>query len=582
VWISVSVALSHTLATSTTQADAASAGKEPISAVPRSEQHEAATSGEQIPAITPQELVEFCVEREQKDRRRGAVQALQDLFAALRGERVERRAGQNLLLNGGFEEWNASRPRCWNRYVGENSVIDADPMNMKSGECGLRIDLLDGARGVTIEQSVVAAVSCRSFELAGWIRRAGRVTFQVTVYTGESDSDWKEVFKAEREPSGEQGSSTADWTREAVGIPYDSPPGTADPQFVDRVKVSLQVTGHGTLWFDDLQLTPITVREMVARAERSMKSAIEEGGGGHVMITPGAPTRYWFPSGRVLDASSKEPVEGASVGGAQTVPVGGDSNSVIGTEAGTYTNSAGFFELREPVTQQTLYISADGYHEKEIFFEDGEERDLTILLERMTSVGQSKKSGRGESSIYGGILVDNIPYTGLVTFYLQREGAKDVDSFLLSLTDGQYQIQGLPEGSYRSLVEVGKTSSGEKKFELREAESMPVDYRLDAEPPPPPGPPLPPKVWVAGHVRDARTGRPVEGATIADMGGRPGSVSNSRGFFMCMEQIQTKSGIWNFEVSKPGYKQMTGYVDFRTRPVRDGRVTVEVRLRPQE
>ena len=66
------------------------------------------------------------------------------------------------------------------------------------------------------------------------------------------------------------------------------------------------------------------------------------------------------------------------------------------------------------------------------------------------------------------------------------------------------------------------------------------------------------------------------------MSGRPRSVTNSRGFFMSMEQIETKVDMWGFEVRKPGYKQTTDYVDFRRTPVRDGRVTVEVRLRPQE
>ena len=92
------------------------------------------------------------------------------------------------------------------------------------------------------------------------------------------------------------------------------------------------------------------------------------------------------------------------------------------------------------------------------------------------------------------------------------------------------------------------------------------------------------KLWLAGHVRDAVSGQPVEGASVkaaATAGWSKESVTNSRGFFMIMQELETVMPGWALKVNKGGYKRGESFVNLGRVVAEDGRITVDVNLKPE-
>jgi len=473
------------------QRGAAPTRENPDSREVQSAQEQTPASSQLVPALAAEELIAFCLKEKQTERRETSVRAVQTVFEGLRGENVKRGTAPNLLLNGDFEEWNGANPRCWNWYKDEKSLVSADAPAAKSGERSLRIDLLQGAGKVTIEQTVVVGRPYQLVELAGWTKQTGNVTFEVTISSGAPDGAWEELLKAESEPPEERVPRKDDWAREVVGIPgvRESSDGSTQPY--QKIKVTLVVAGRGTLWLDDVSLTAISRPQAAKRRENWRKLAVQIGAASG-WENPQGPTRYWFPSGHVFDASSNQPIEAAWVAGPQAIPVGNTGAFSATDRTVASTDRSGFFEAREPVTAPAILIGAEGYEMQAVSFEEGKEKDLTALLQRDEPTQE--------------------------------------------------------EQSRRKALETQRVETPR------------------------------PKVWIAGYVRDAQTGKPVEGALIVPSPGGRRLETNSRGFFMIMDQVNL---VWEgvvFNAHKSGYKE--GSVEIRpdTTAVQDGRLIVNIDL----
>jgi len=530
---------------------------------------ESRAQAQPVPALNLEELIAFCAKSEQEEQRETAINAVQNLFESLRGEQVTHRTTQNLLLNSDFEEWNAERPRCWVCSADDNSAITPDLAGAKSGERSLRIDLREGAGKATIEQTVVVPRPCAVLNLSGYTRRTGSVTFEASLCAVKPDGTWRDLFRNESQLIEKQLSKAHEWMRDSINIPRMIPTRAPDRQRYERLKVSFLVRGRGTLWIDDVSLKPITEREAIREAQQALEQRLAKSGGFPAVIS-GAPLRYWFPSGHVFDALSNQPLEGATVFGAQLLPLG-NTNSYV-TEGGVTisTDRSGFFEMVEPVTQQALSVHANGYEDRAIAFGEGGEKNLTILLQPRTSVAQSKHIVRGESSVYGLVSLDNVPYTGLLQIAMYRAGGSNVDGYNLQSEDGQYRIGGLPGGSYRLWIRTAQGPSAHTEVTLRDQESKKLDLLLDSETH------KSVKIWIAGYVRDSRTGKPVEGAAVRYE--QNGAFTNSRGFFLLPQKVEPRGPALFLDVTKTGYKKGYGLIDAARTEAQDGRVTVNVTL----
>jgi hypothetical protein len=552
--------------------------KAPASPTLGAEQEAVAAGRTEEPAVVPEELIEFCLKNREEDGRDVAISALQSLFEGLMGKHVARRSAENLLLNGGFEEWDAGL-RCWDCYIGENARVTGDPTAARGGQWCLRIDLLEGAEWASVEQSAVVALSCAGFRLSGWTRRDGPLSFEIRVYSEEPDGDREELFKADFEPSDKEASTVGAWTHEEVEFPQPILDRVKDVQLFERVRVSFLARGRGSLWLDDFSLTAISEREVLELRERKLLAWGDEDSGSLVGLAD--PDRYWFPRGRVLDAASEDPVEGARVWGGQVIAfeVEGGRTLMDGSASAT-TDSSGVFAFHEPVMVRKLEVNAEGYQETDVIFEDGTEGDLTVLMEldesKRAEIMESKRSERGDCSIYGYITIDNSLYMGAVDVDLRRKAADNEDSFRLKVAKGEYRIEELPAGSYRMRMKTVDGYMAETTFALRADESKRVDFALDAEWD------RPRKLWLAGYVRDARTGHPINGATVAMDTPRVVTRTNSRGFFMFMQQFEAGIGGWFVAAYKPGYEAGAVSVDPGTTVAEEGRVVVKVELSPGE
>jgi len=518
------------------------------------------------PAITPDQLAEFCLENRDEGERETAMGMLQSLFEGLSGKHLTHRSTENLLLNGGFEEWDDG-PCCWHYYADGNAEVVSDSTVLKGGKGCLKVELRDGPAQIKIEQTVVVALSCAGYRLKGWTRRSGAVTFEIRVCSGEPSGDWTELLKTAFEPSNDEKSVAGEWIEKSIELPRPILLKMKDDRPFQRVKVSALVSGQGILWLDDMSLTAISEREALELREREVLE-LPRG----LVADTGGPMRYWFPRGRVCDVVSKEPIEGAEISGDQVLAYDVDEGRVL-TRAGRpedTTNRSGFFEFQEPVTLRKLRVRAEGYEENYVIFEDGEETDLMLFLKPTERKYPVEITG----SVYGTIYLDGSAYIGAGEVFMEREG-KGEDSFWIKLKDGDYRIDELREGSYLMRIETIDGYQAKTSFTLTAEEVKKVDLTLDAEGS------KKPRFWIAGYVRDARTGDPVSGAVVAaDFGGKILTRTNSRGFFMIMDQLEI--GMRGCQVMgyKSGYKASAVSLKPDTPTGEDGRVIVELELEP--
>lgn len=148
-------------------------------------------------------------------------------------------AGDNLLVNGGFEDGVQGWAKAWSREPGVKAAVDEQVRH--SGKAAARIEHSSAQDWSLAQTKRLDVKPGEIYGLSGWFRTqgAGDVVLSVTLYDAKGQAiDWSFGGRAVR--------GTADWRQ--VQSRFVIPP--------DATAILPRVTGHGALtaWGDELAL----------------------------------------------------------------------------------------------------------------------------------------------------------------------------------------------------------------------------------------------------------------------------------------------------------------------------------------
>ena len=146
-------------------------------------------------------------------------------------------AGENLLVNGDFENGMQGWTKAWSRMPGVKAALDEQVRH--DGKAAVRIEHTSPQDWSLAQEKRLDVKPGEIYELSGWLRTQGEgdVTLSVTLYDAQKQAlDWS--F------GGREVRGTSDWRQ--LQSRFVIPP--------DGAAILPRLTGHGplTAWADDL------------------------------------------------------------------------------------------------------------------------------------------------------------------------------------------------------------------------------------------------------------------------------------------------------------------------------------------
>ncbi|MCU0981573.1 MAG: carbohydrate binding domain-containing protein, partial [Pirellulaceae bacterium] len=168
-------------------------------------------------------------------------------------------AGDELVVNGGFERGRTGWSEFWSRTPGGTAVLDAERVH--GGKQALRVEHTGSQDWSFPQQRKLDVQPDQIYELTGWlwVEGSGDATLSVILYDAQNDAiDWS---------YGGQTVKAADrW--QPVRSRFLIPRGAA------TIVPRLMGTGPATVWLDDADLKPAGSVQQMRNAELPAKLAI--------------------------------------------------------------------------------------------------------------------------------------------------------------------------------------------------------------------------------------------------------------------------------------------------------------------